>query len=143
MPRHKPRSTSGVDETGLVDLVVMLAATLVVFWITLPFIISMVNEIGLKQQLDQTAWNLARSATLTGILPPKSISIDGQTVSVSTSGGLAGCAYLQVRVATWEHVSSPLGLSLVSSSLRVGGSAIVQNSAYQRPDQAGFNCENG
>lgn len=149
-PKRRPPSTNPVDarsprevsrpEAGFIDLITMLFVSMVVLALLIPFVLGTVRIVGLKQQLDQRAWNLLRSATLTGVAPPASLTIDGYSITTSLRGSLGGCSIAELSLAT--RATLP-GLSILGkeiSTYPVIGSATIATGAYRSPDTEGFNC---
>ncbi|MCL5974055.1 MAG: hypothetical protein ACYCWN_05460 [Ferrimicrobium sp.] len=127
-------------EAGFIDLITMIFVSVVVLAILIPFVIGMVRIVALKQQLDQSAWNLLRSAMLTGTVPAHSLHIDNHQVTTILHGSLDGCAVSNLTLTT--AVSLPI-LSLLGKSIGtyiVSGSATIGVGAYRTPDVEGFNC---
>ncbi|WP_298208098.1 hypothetical protein [Ferrimicrobium sp.] len=128
------------SDGGFIDLVTLLFVSVIVLLILIPFLIGMIRIVGLKQQLDQRAWNLLRTATIEGTLPPPTIYVQDELVDVTLQGTLQGCSTDKLILST--NLTLP-GLALLGRSIatyRVIGSAMIATGAYRSPDNVGFNC---
>lgn len=128
------------DNGGFIDLITLIFVSFLVLVALIPFVIGTVQIVVLKQELDQSAWNILRAATVEGASIPSSVRVDGKDVNVSLQGSLQGCSVnrLTLRTNTTLPGLSILGRSI--SNYQVTGSATIAVGGYRRVDNEGINC---
>jgi hypothetical protein len=123
-------------ESGLVDLVVLVAVAALLIATVLPTLISAVGALELKQALEARAFALARTASRSGIAPPPVLVLAGHRLSVQMAGSFAGCAAVTVTLSTTVVV----GPGLLGTPVTLSATASAPNGAYDRPDPEGADC---
>jgi len=131
----RPHSST---ESGLVDLVVLLAVTALLLATVLPMLGSAVAALGLEQTLEARAFAVARAASRSATAPPPAIMVADHRVAVTMVGSFAGCATVTVTLTTTTH----LGVGLLSQPVNLSATASAPNGAYDRPDARGADCGN-
>ncbi len=128
-------------EAGLIDLIVMVGVMATLLLVLLPFGLTTARLISLKQTYAQSAYNLARNAVITGLLPPTSEIIAGYPAVITIEGSLLGCSTLTVSVQSTVTLSVlPIsGAPTLTDPLHAA--ATVPTNAYLTPDSKGWDCD--
>ncbi|MHB8189768.1 MAG: hypothetical protein ACYDHP_04985 [Ferrimicrobium sp.] len=134
--------TRNKAEDGFVDLIVLIGATTVLLWVFIPIAIGVARIITLKSRLEQSAYNLARTAVLDNQPPQATLVLNGlsRPILVETSGSLDGCSGYSVSLTT--PTSLQLGLLPGSPGIvmNLTATATIATNAYLTPDSAGWDC---